>query len=124
MGAASASQGAVIVCNHRSSVDPFFVQLITGRIVRWMVAAEYFRIPVVGGMLRFMQSIPTRRGVRNYHDLPNSNQRVTDQEIRAFVAKLLTENPDQKMWLENLLKSDAQFLLVGRQSVLPAGMSR
>ena len=39
-------------------------------------------------------------------------------EVQHFVGKLLTENPDQKMWLQNLLKSDAQFLLVGRQSVL------
>jgi hypothetical protein len=62
--------------------------------------------------------IPTRPGVRNYHDLPSSQQRVTDQEIRGFVAKLLKENPDQKMWLENVLKGDAQFLLIGRQSVL------
>src|SRR5205823_2431548 len=33
-------QGAVIVCNHRSSVDPFFVQTATGRKVHWMVARE------------------------------------------------------------------------------------
>ncbi len=63
--------------------------------------------------------LPTRPGVRNYHDLPSGRERVTDQEIRAFVAKLLTENPDQKMWLEKVLKSDAQFLFIGRQSVLP-----
>ena len=27
-----------------------------------MVAAEYFKLPVVGSMLRFMEAIPTRRG--------------------------------------------------------------
>jgi len=62
--------------------------------------------------------IPTSAGVQNYHDLANSRVRVTDQEIRAFVAKLLTASPDHDLWLSNLLRSDAQYLLVGRQSVL------
>ena len=30
----------------------------------------------------------------------------------------LTEQPDEKLWLRNLLASDAQYLLVGRQPVL------
>jgi len=54
-------QGAVIVCNHSSSVDPFFIQLATGRPVHWMVAAEYFRIPLVGTVFRYLGTIPTRR---------------------------------------------------------------
>src|SRR5436309_1314036 len=33
-------QGAVIICNHRSSVDPFFVQCATGAKIHWMVARE------------------------------------------------------------------------------------
>jgi len=56
------SQGAVIVCNHRASVDPFFIQLATGRQVHWMVAAEYFRVPVAGTLMRYLGAIPTRRG--------------------------------------------------------------
>lgn len=53
--------GAVIVANHRSSVDPFFVQIIPGRRVHWMVAAEYFSLPVSGWFLRQTGAIPTRR---------------------------------------------------------------
>ena len=34
-------QGAVIVCNHRSSIDPAFIQLAIGqRVVHWMVAGS------------------------------------------------------------------------------------
>lgn len=55
------NQGAVIVANHRSSVDPFFVQLAARRVVHWMVAKEYFQIPFIGLFLRTTQAIPTRR---------------------------------------------------------------
>ena len=53
--------GGVLVCNHRGSVDPFFIQLKAGRIVHWFVAKEYFRFPVVGSFLRISESIPTNR---------------------------------------------------------------
>jgi 1-acyl-sn-glycerol-3-phosphate acyltransferase len=54
--------GAVLVANHRCSMDPFFVQLIAGRRVHWMVASEYFKVIAVGGMLRAFEAIPTHRG--------------------------------------------------------------
>ncbi len=54
-------QGAVVVCNHRSPVDPTFVYLTTHRMVHWMVAGEYFKLPVVSWFLRLCESIPTNR---------------------------------------------------------------
>ncbi len=56
------SGGAVLVANHRCSVDPFFVQLVGGRRVHWMVAGEYFRHFLFGPLLRSYQAIPTNRG--------------------------------------------------------------
>jgi len=53
--------GGIIICNHRSSVDPFFIQLGASGIVHWFVAKEYFRVPVVGSFLRASESIPTNR---------------------------------------------------------------
>ncbi len=55
-------RGAVIVANHRSSVDPFFIQPLASEPVHWMVAAEYFAMPVIGAFLRQTEAIPTRRG--------------------------------------------------------------
>jgi 1-acyl-sn-glycerol-3-phosphate acyltransferase len=55
-------QGAIIVCNHRSSVDPFFIQTTTGRPVHWMVASEYFGKPFFGWFLRTCQAVPVHRG--------------------------------------------------------------
>lgn len=53
--------GAVLVANHRSSVDPFFVQLAARRRVHWMVAREYCEHCVFGIILRWAQVIPTNR---------------------------------------------------------------
>jgi len=57
-----ADRGAVIVCNHRSSIDPLYVQALLDRTVHWFVAKEYFAIPGVGWFLRFCGAIPTTRG--------------------------------------------------------------
>jgi 1-acyl-sn-glycerol-3-phosphate acyltransferase len=58
----SDADGAVIVCNHRSSVDPFFIQMATGRKVHWMVAREYCESRAFGWFLRACEVIPTNRG--------------------------------------------------------------
>jgi 1-acyl-sn-glycerol-3-phosphate acyltransferase len=55
-------QGAIIVCNHRSSVDPFFIQTIVDRPIRWMVAREYFGSGLMGLFLRIINAIPVGRG--------------------------------------------------------------
>jgi 1-acyl-sn-glycerol-3-phosphate acyltransferase len=54
-------QGAIMAANHRSSVDPFFVQLAARRRVHWMVAQEYCRHVLFGPLLRALQVIPTNR---------------------------------------------------------------
>lgn len=53
--------GAILAANHRSSVDPFFVQLAARRRVHWMVAQEYCRHALFGPLLRALQVIPTNR---------------------------------------------------------------
>jgi 1-acyl-sn-glycerol-3-phosphate acyltransferase len=59
----SRGPGAVIVCNHCSSVDTCFIQLAAGkRVVHWMVAKEYFAQPGFGQILRLVECIPVSRG--------------------------------------------------------------
>ncbi len=55
-------RGAVIVINHRSSVDPFFIQTTTLRKIRWLVAREYCEHPAFGWFLRACEVIPVGRG--------------------------------------------------------------
>lgn len=55
-------EGAVLVSNHRSSIDPFFVQVMAHRDIHWMVAKEYCDSPKFGWFLRIVEVIPTNRG--------------------------------------------------------------
>jgi 1-acyl-sn-glycerol-3-phosphate acyltransferase len=54
-------QGAVIICNHRSSVDPFFIQTLVDWPLHFMVAREYCEHWALGWLLRSCEVIPTRR---------------------------------------------------------------
>jgi 1-acyl-sn-glycerol-3-phosphate acyltransferase len=53
--------GALLIANHRCSLDPFFVQLVSGKRVHWMVAGEYFNHFLFGPLLKSYQAIPTNR---------------------------------------------------------------
>ena len=55
------SQGAVIVCNHSSGIDPCLIQLCTDRVVHWMVAREYYEAPGMSIVFRALGSIPVNR---------------------------------------------------------------
>jgi 1-acyl-sn-glycerol-3-phosphate acyltransferase len=55
-------QGAVFVCNHRSSVDPFFFQVCCSRAMHWMVAREFCEQPAFAWFLRAVEVIPVNRG--------------------------------------------------------------
>jgi 1-acyl-sn-glycerol-3-phosphate acyltransferase len=52
----------VIVANHRSSVDPFFIQVVAPRAVHWMVAREYCEHWAFRWFLRTCEVIPVSRG--------------------------------------------------------------
>jgi 1-acyl-sn-glycerol-3-phosphate acyltransferase len=54
-------RGAVIICNHRSSVDPFFIQVLLDRPARWIVAREYVEHWMFGWFLRTCNVIPANR---------------------------------------------------------------
>ncbi|MEO8495651.1 MAG: lysophospholipid acyltransferase family protein [Planctomycetota bacterium] len=58
---AGIEKGAVVVCNHGSSIDPFFLQVCFDRPMHWMVAREYCEHPVFGWFLRTCEVIPVSR---------------------------------------------------------------
>lgn len=58
---AGAERGAVVICNHRSSIDPFFLQVCCDRPMHWMVAREYCEHPAFGWFLRTCEAIPVSR---------------------------------------------------------------
>lgn len=55
-------QGAVIICNHRSSVDPCFIQAVAGlRMIHWMIADIYGANTLLGKLLEAAGTISVRR---------------------------------------------------------------
>lgn len=58
---AALQSGAILAANHRSSVDPFFVQLAARRRVHWMVAREFCEHVIFGKILKPFMVIPTNR---------------------------------------------------------------
>lgn len=56
------NEGAIIVCNHISGVDPGFIAQTTRRPVHWMVAREYCEHPALAWAFRTLACIPVNRG--------------------------------------------------------------
>jgi 1-acyl-sn-glycerol-3-phosphate acyltransferase len=55
-------EGAVIICNHTSGVDPCVIQLCTHRVVHWMVAREYYSMFGLAWAFRAVEAIAVNRG--------------------------------------------------------------
>ena len=57
-------QGGVLISNHRSSADPFFMQMATFRPIGWMIAREFASGPLIGRIMDVLDVIKAgRRGV-------------------------------------------------------------
>lgn len=52
---------AVIVSNHISSLDPVLIQSTLARPVVWMMAREYYDLPLLGPIFRILEVIPVAR---------------------------------------------------------------
>jgi 1-acyl-sn-glycerol-3-phosphate acyltransferase len=58
----AAGQGGVFVSNHRSSIDPLFLQQLIPRAMHYLVAREYVERRFLGWPLRVAGAIPVGRG--------------------------------------------------------------
>jgi 1-acyl-sn-glycerol-3-phosphate acyltransferase len=55
-------QGAVFVANHRSSIDPLYLQQLVPRAIHYLIAREYVERRFLGWPLRVSGAIPVNRG--------------------------------------------------------------
>jgi 1-acyl-sn-glycerol-3-phosphate acyltransferase len=98
-------RGAVLVANHRCSLDPFFIQLAAGRRVHWMVASEYFKHPLFGAVLRLFQAIPTTRS-------------GADNQATKHAVRLASEGRLVGMFPEGRLNRTRQHLISMRPGAI------
>lgn len=61
----SETDPAIIVCNHTSYVDPLFLQAGCPRLIVWMIAKEYYDLPVANWVCRNVGAIPVARNGRD-----------------------------------------------------------
>ena len=98
-------KGAVIVCNHRTSVDPFFIQIVVNRYVRWMVAREYCEHPAFGWFLRATHAIPT-------------NRRGNDTAATKLAIRSASQGELIGMFPEGHINHTNEFMLPGRPGAI------
>ncbi|OGO71834.1 MAG: hypothetical protein A3H36_08590 [Chloroflexi bacterium RIFCSPLOWO2_02_FULL_71_16] len=56
------SGGYMLVANHVSWQDPFWIEFALGVRIRYMTKTEIFRYPIVGWVIRAIGNFPVRRG--------------------------------------------------------------
>ncbi len=97
----SDGQGAVIVSNHYSGIDPLLIQLSTDRIVHWLVATEYFHKPVMRQVFETLGAIPVKRG-------------GIDTASTRTAIRLVQQGEVVGLFPEGRINDTGQFLLPGR----------
>jgi 1-acyl-sn-glycerol-3-phosphate acyltransferase len=56
---------AILICNHISGLDPMLIQSVCPRLIVWMMAREYYEIPVLRSIFKTVEAIPVDRGGRD-----------------------------------------------------------
>jgi 1-acyl-sn-glycerol-3-phosphate acyltransferase len=56
-----AEGGCIVVSNHRSGLDPVVLSMTTQRRIRFLMAREYYAIPILRGLFRVLRAIPVNR---------------------------------------------------------------
>jgi 1-acyl-sn-glycerol-3-phosphate acyltransferase len=60
------SGAAILCCNHVSGLDPLLIQGVIGRLIVWMMAREFYDIPLLRRLVfRPVDAIPVGRGGRD-----------------------------------------------------------
>jgi 1-acyl-sn-glycerol-3-phosphate acyltransferase len=113
---------ALLASNHVSPLDPIAIALAAakqGRTVRYLTAAEAFRIPVIGwGLQRFGQ-IPLHRGARDRAALENTLSVIRAGALAGiFPEGGLGDGPD----LRPARRGMARIALATGAPVIPAGV--
>ena len=56
---------AIVVCNHISGLDPILIQSVSHRLIRWLMAREYYEPRGIKWLLNLVGAIPVDRTGRD-----------------------------------------------------------
>ncbi|HET7929759.1 MAG TPA: lysophospholipid acyltransferase family protein [Actinomycetota bacterium] len=116
---------AIVAGNHVSALDGVALALATssrsGRMTRFLVAAEFFRKLWYGWALRLYRQIPLRRGQRDQGALDLAIDTIRDGALAGIFPEG-TVNPEPGGGLMRGRKGAARIALATEASVVPVGI--
>jgi 1-acyl-sn-glycerol-3-phosphate acyltransferase len=116
---------AIVAANHVSALDGVVVALATssrsGRMTRFLVAAEFFRKIRFGWALRLYRQIPLRRGQRDQGALDVAIETIRGGALAGIFPEG-TVNPEPEAGLLRGRKGAARIALETRAPVVPVGI--
>jgi 1-acyl-sn-glycerol-3-phosphate acyltransferase len=78
---ANRTGGFLLAANHISHFDPFIISSMIRRKIDWMTMAEFFRLPVVGFLLRAVDTFPADRDRANRKTIRTAIERLKEGRI-------------------------------------------
>ena len=116
---------AIVAANHVSALDGVVLALTTssrsGRMTRFLVAAEFFRRIRFGWALRLYRQIPIRRGERDQGALDVAIETIRDGALAGIFPEG-TVNPEPETGLSRGRKGAARIALATGAPVVPVGI--
>jgi 1-acyl-sn-glycerol-3-phosphate acyltransferase len=73
--------GFLLAANHISHFDPFIISSVVRRKIDWMAMAEFFRLPVLGFLLRAVDAFPADRHRADRKTVRTAIERLKDGHI-------------------------------------------
>jgi 1-acyl-sn-glycerol-3-phosphate acyltransferase len=119
------SGSAIVAGNHVSALDGVALALATGsrgrRMMRFLVAAEFFRKLWCGWALRLYRQIPIRRGARDQGALDVAIETIRGGALAGIFPEG-TVNPEPEAGLLRGRKGAARIALAADAPVVPVGI--
>ena len=108
---------AILICNHVSGLDPFLLQATCPRVIRWMMAKEYFDVPRTRRLCERLGFISVARQGKDSSSLKAAIRTLAaGQIIGIFPEGKINDTPDLLPFQPGV----ALLALRGKASVYPA----
>jgi 1-acyl-sn-glycerol-3-phosphate acyltransferase len=116
---------AILACNHISVMDGPLLALPPakerGRSIRFLVAAEIFRAPVIGAALRAFRQIPIRRGQADVGALDEAIGTIRSGALAGIFPEGRV-NPGDPSSMQRVRRGVARMALASGAPVIPVGI--
>jgi 1-acyl-sn-glycerol-3-phosphate acyltransferase len=116
---------AILACNHISVMDGPLLALPPakerGRSIRFLVAAEIFRAPVIGAVLRAFRQIPIRRGQSDVGALDEAIETIRSGALAGIFPEGRV-NPGDPSSMQRVRRGVARMALASGAPVIPVGI--